>query len=134
MRRKRIKAVAPRKRSKRRRLSPAEFTLLALKKLAPEPGRGIHVVYSGFNEAFRQYFPASDVVSELERLAAEGVISLRPVEPYRRYSAYPKKPTRASRLGSGNAPVLVVGTGAFVLQTSKSVPNRIPNRLVENEQ
>jgi len=49
----------------------------AIKKLRKDPFRGIHSVYSGFNEAFRKYFGANPV-EVTSRLAAEGKIETRP--------------------------------------------------------
>ena len=48
--------------------------------LAPEPGRGVHVVFSGFNGAFRKYFPGLDPTEELRELHEMGVIHLRPAK------------------------------------------------------
>ena len=62
------------------RLSYAEFTQLAILKLRQEGYDGIHVVYSGFNEAFREYFPGVDPKETLKKLADEGVIHLRPAK------------------------------------------------------
>ena len=42
-----------------------------------DPYRGIHTVYSGFNEAFRKYFGANPVEATA-RLAKEGKIEFRP--------------------------------------------------------
>jgi hypothetical protein len=39
-----------------KKLTEEEFVIQAIKKLRKEPYRGIHSVYSGFNEAFRKYF------------------------------------------------------------------------------
>jgi hypothetical protein len=44
------------KMEEKRKLTEEEFVLQAIKKLRKEPFRGIHSVYSGFNEAFRKYF------------------------------------------------------------------------------
>jgi hypothetical protein len=60
-----------------RRLTEEEFVLQAIKKLRKEPFRGIHSVYSGFNEAFRKYF-GTNPVEATSRLAAEGKIETRP--------------------------------------------------------
>lgn len=60
------------------KLTPKEFTILAIERRRLGPGRGIHVVCSGFNAAFRAYFPKLDVVAEMERLAEEGVIDIIP--------------------------------------------------------
>jgi hypothetical protein len=60
-----------------RKLTEEEFVLQAIKKLRKEPFRGIHSVYSGFNEAFRKYF-GTNPVEATSRLAAEGKIEMRP--------------------------------------------------------
>ncbi|MDI7259712.1 MAG: hypothetical protein QME90_07310 [Thermodesulfobacteriota bacterium] len=62
-----------------RRLSEEEFVVQAIKKLKKDPFRGIHSVYSGFNEAFRRYF-RTNPVEATNRLAAEGKIETRPVK------------------------------------------------------
>jgi hypothetical protein len=59
------------------KLNEEEFVLQAIKKLRKEPYRGIHSVYSGFNEAFRKYF-GTNPVEITSRLAAEGKIESRP--------------------------------------------------------
>lgn len=60
-----------------KKLNEEEFVLQAIKKLRKEPFRGIHSVYSGFNEAFRKYFGANPVEAT-SRLVAEGKIETRP--------------------------------------------------------
>lgn len=60
-----------------KRLNEEEFVIQAIKKLRKEPFRGIHSVYSGFNEAFRKYF-GTNPVEATSRLAAEGKIEIRP--------------------------------------------------------
>jgi len=60
-----------------KKLTEEEFVLQAIKKLRKEPFRGIHTVYSGFNEAFRKYFGANPVEAT-SKLAAEGKIETRP--------------------------------------------------------
>ncbi|MCM8798697.1 MAG: hypothetical protein NC821_04455 [Candidatus Omnitrophica bacterium] len=60
-----------------KKLSEEEFVIQAIKKLRKEPYRGIHSVYSGFNEAFRKYF-GTNPVEATNRLAAEGKIETRP--------------------------------------------------------
>ena len=59
-----------------KRLAEEEFVLQAIKKLRKEPFRGIHSVYSGFNEAFRKYF-GTNPIEVTSRLAAEGKIETR---------------------------------------------------------
>ncbi|MCJ7786488.1 MAG: hypothetical protein MUP41_21375 [Desulfobacterales bacterium] len=60
-----------------RKLTEEEFVLQAIKRLRKEPFRGIHSVYSGFNEAFRKYF-GTNPVEVTSRLAAEGKMEIRP--------------------------------------------------------
>ena len=60
-----------------RKLTEEEFVIQAIKKLRKEPFRGLHSVYSGFNEAFRKYF-GTNPVEATTRLAAEGKIETRP--------------------------------------------------------
>lgn len=59
------------------RLTEEEFVLRAIQNLRRPGYRGIHSVYSGFNEAFRRYF-GTDPVQATTRLAAEGKIIVRP--------------------------------------------------------
>lgn len=60
-----------------KKLSEEEFVIQAIKKLRKEPYRGIHSVYSGFNEAFRKYF-GTNPIEATNRLASEGKIEARP--------------------------------------------------------
>jgi len=62
-----------------KKLSEEEFVIQAIKKLRKEPYRGIHSVYSGFNEAFRKYF-GTDPTEATSRMAAEGKIVSRPLK------------------------------------------------------
>ncbi len=59
------------------KLSPAEFVKKAIVSLRKEPYKGIHSVYSGFNDAFRDYFN-EDPIKWTTQLGAEGVIEIRP--------------------------------------------------------
>ena len=65
-------AVEPKK------LTTEEFALRAIEKLRKPEYAGIHAVYSGFNQAFRRYFPDLDPVVEMKKLAEEGKIQIRP--------------------------------------------------------
>ncbi len=62
-----------------KKLSEEEFIIQAIKKLRKEPFRGIHSVYSGFNEAFRRYF-GTNPVEATSRLAAEKKVEIRPIK------------------------------------------------------
>ena len=59
-----------------KKLTEEEFIIQAIKKLRKEPYRGIHSVYSGFNEAFRRYF-GTNPVEATSRLAREGKVETR---------------------------------------------------------
>lgn len=59
-------------------LTPEAFVLAAIKAGRTDKSKGIHVVYSGFNAAFRATFPNVDVQETTNRLAREGKIALRP--------------------------------------------------------
>jgi len=60
-------------------LSPEEFVLRSIERLRKPPYKGIHTVYSGFNEAFRKYFPLLDPVTVVSQLVSEGKVTIRPV-------------------------------------------------------
>jgi len=59
-------------------LTPEEFVLKAIERLKVPPYKGIHSVFSGFNEAFREYFPLLDPVEVTTQLAKEGKIVIQP--------------------------------------------------------
>jgi len=61
------------------KLSEYEFVVRAIKRLKKPPYKGIHSVYSGFNQAFREYFNKHPVEATT-RLAQEGKILTRPVK------------------------------------------------------
>jgi hypothetical protein len=61
-------------------LTPEEFVLKAIERLRVPPYKGIHSVFSGFNAAFREYFPLLDPVDFTNQLAKEGKITIRPAK------------------------------------------------------
>ena len=61
-------------------LTPEEFVLKAIERLRVPPYKGIHTVFSGFNEAFREYFPLLDPVDFTTQLSKEGKIVIRPAK------------------------------------------------------
>ncbi len=63
-----------------KKLSHEEFVRLAIQKLRTANYRGIHSVYSGFNEAFKLYFGGENPVEVTTRLAEAGKVSIRPVK------------------------------------------------------
>lgn len=59
-------------------ITEEEFVFRAIKRLRKPPYRGIHSVYSGFNQAFKEHFGKSPV--ELtQKMAGEGKIVILPV-------------------------------------------------------
>jgi hypothetical protein len=61
------------------KISEYEFVIRAIKRLKKPPYKGIHSVYSGFNQAFREYFN-KDPVEATTKLDREGKIVTRPVK------------------------------------------------------
>jgi hypothetical protein len=61
-----------------RKISEYDFVVRAIKKLRKPPYKGIHTVYSGFNQAFKEYFDKNPV-EVTKKLAEEGKIAVRPV-------------------------------------------------------
>lgn len=62
------------------KLSHEEFIKKAIVSLRKEGYKGIHTVFSGFNEAFKKYFEGEDPIKTTNQLAQEGKIALRPVK------------------------------------------------------
>ena len=62
------------------KLSQEEFIKKAVVSLRKEGYKGIHTVYSGFNNAFKKYFDNADPVEATNKLAKEGKIIIRPVK------------------------------------------------------
>lgn len=62
------------------RLSYEEFVRKAIVSLRKEGYKGIHSVYSGFNEAFKKYFDGENPVEVTNSLSREGKIIVRPVK------------------------------------------------------
>ncbi len=54
-----------------------EFVERAIKSLREPPYKGIHVVFSNFNNAFRQYY-GEDPRPIVDQMVAEGFLVLRP--------------------------------------------------------
>lgn len=59
-----------------KKLSKEEFIKKAIKNLRKPPYKGIHTVYSGFNQAFRDYFD-EDPVQATTELSSKGIIVTR---------------------------------------------------------
>lgn len=63
-----------------KKLSHEEFVRLAIVKLRNGNFKGIHSVYSGFNEAFRKYYEGDDPVQVTNGFSQEGRLVIRPVK------------------------------------------------------
>ena len=59
------------------KLTEEQFTLLAIKKKKKNEGTTIHTVFSGFNDAFRDYFPGVNPVEAVKKLVADGKVAFR---------------------------------------------------------
>ncbi len=57
-----------------------EFVVLAVQRLRTGSFKGIHSVFSGFNEAFKIYYKEGNPIDATEQLAAAGKIVLRPTK------------------------------------------------------
>ncbi len=62
------------------KLNQEEFVKKAIMSLRKEGFKGIHTVYSGFNDAFKKYYEGENPVEATNRLANDGKIVLRPVK------------------------------------------------------
>jgi len=62
------------------KLSPEQFIRLAIARLRLENYKGIHSVYSGFNDAYKSYFDGANPIDATGELARTGKIMLRPVK------------------------------------------------------
>jgi len=62
------------------KLSPEEFIKLAIGRLRLENYKGIHSIYSGFNDAFKSYYDGANPIEATDELARLGKIVLRPVK------------------------------------------------------
>jgi hypothetical protein len=62
------------------KISYEEFIKRAILKLRTGNYKGIHSVYSGFNEAFKKYYPGVNPVEITNQLANKKKIIVRPVK------------------------------------------------------
>ncbi len=59
----------------KQKLSAQEFITRAIEHGRTGESKGLHVVYSGFNEAFRSYFPDADPRQVVDTLVEQGVLA-----------------------------------------------------------
>ncbi len=62
------------------KLSHEEFIRQAIVKLRTGNFKGIHSVYSGFNQAFKKYFDGEDPVKVTTKMAKEEKLVIRPTK------------------------------------------------------
>ena len=60
-------------------ISEEEFVTEGIKKLRKEPYRGIHSVFSGFNDAFRKHFN-KDPIEFTSKMVSEGKLEIIPLK------------------------------------------------------
>jgi hypothetical protein len=60
------------------KLSHVEFVYEMIRKLRKPKYKGIHVVYSRFNEMFREYYPGEDPRTVEDDLASKGLVVVHP--------------------------------------------------------
>jgi len=62
------------------KLTQDEFIKKAVVSLRKDGYKGIHTVYSGFNNAFKKYFDGADPIAATNKMESEGNIVIRPVK------------------------------------------------------
>ncbi len=62
------------------KLSHEEFIKKAIVSLRKDNYKGIHTVYSGFNNAFKKYYDGANPIDSTNELAKEDKIVIRPVK------------------------------------------------------
>ena len=62
------------------KLTQEQFIRKAVVSLRKEGYKGIHTVYSGFNNAFKKYFDDASPIDATNALAKENKIIIRPVK------------------------------------------------------
>ena len=61
------------------KIKKMKFVRRFIKKFRGEY-KGIHSVYSGFNEAFREYYDGADPVAFVQKMADKGKLVIKPVK------------------------------------------------------
>lgn len=62
------------------KMSHEEFVSKAIVSLRKDAFKGIHSVFSGFNDAFKKYYGGGNPVEVTNKLAEEGKIVIRPAK------------------------------------------------------
>ncbi len=62
------------------KINHEDFVKKAIVSLRKEGFKGIHTIYSGFNDAFKKYYEGENPIEATNRLAKDGKIVLRPVK------------------------------------------------------
>ena len=62
------------------KLTHEEFIKKAVVSLRKDSYKGIHTVYSGFNNAFKKYYDGADPIEATNKMAGRGNIVIRPVK------------------------------------------------------
>lgn len=65
--------------SEEKKLNYEEFVRRSIETLRSQKYKGIHSVYSGFNQAFKEYF-GEDPIQATKQLSENGIITVRPAK------------------------------------------------------
>jgi len=113
-----------------RKLNYEEFVKMAILKLRDtSKSRGIHAVFSGYNQAFREYFD-EDPIKVTQELASKGKIEIRPAKKGVMIYLPGEAPTWATDLGKTALSRILAqpteyGGGLMEEVLSKVVPNGV---------
>ncbi len=115
--------VAQAKIEKKEKLNPLEFTVFMVATKREEGFHGINPIFSGFNEAYKNYFKkngSEEVVADLKELATTGIVASGTKWPHTLYfpSELPDGGAKARGEGvSGKAASMLASVGAIVKPT-----------------
>lgn len=64
--------------SNKKKVTKSEFVKRAILSMRTDKSKGIHTVFSGFNDTFRFYYDGQDPVEWTGKLQKQGIIDIRP--------------------------------------------------------
>ncbi len=127
--------VAQTKVEKKEKLNPLEFTVFMVATKREEGFHGINPIFSGFNEAYKNYFKKNDsmeVVADLKELATTGIVASGTRWPHTLYfpTELPDGGAKARGEGvSGKAAEMLASVGTVVKPTT--VLKRVEGRVMK---
>jgi hypothetical protein len=107
-----VMKVAQTKVEKKEKLNPLEFTVFMVFNKRGD-FHGINPIFSGFNEAYRSYFPGQDVVADLKEIAKTGLVASGTRWPHTLYfpSELPDGGAKKTEGVSGKAADMLAAVG-----------------------